>query len=239
MNTRHLFVDCGSNLGQGLIEFHRLFNMFNNNDWEIHSFEANPDIKLDFRHVWNLQYFNSAVWVEDTTMNFLLAKRGQDYEPILGEWDLGSKAGELTRLGNHLQIEEIQNKNIIDALEKVVEVPAFDFSHYIKLMHEAKPPDKKIVVKMDVEGAEFKILRHLIDKGTIDLIDILFVETHQHTMPNEDEETTKVLLEKIKAKGVEVYREDHTPGGSQWQLEDHPLVVDWKDLMIEDSEELK
>ena len=193
-----------------------MYELFNNPEWEIHSFEANPDINLDFRHVWNLQYFNKAVWIEDTTIGFMMARRGQDYEPILEEWDIGSKAGELTRLGNHLQINEIQNKNIIDALEKVVHVPAFDFSEYIRHMHSQKYEGNKIVVKMDVEGAEFKIKRHMLENGTAGFIDTLFIETHQHTMPDENEETTEELLEQIRKCGTEVFKEDHQPGGANW-----------------------
>lgn len=220
-NNHHgpnLFVDCGSNLGQGLLEFDEMLSIFNNPNWEIHSFEANPDIDLDFRHVWNLQYSKRAVWVENTTLGFMMARRGQDYEPLCEEWDLPAKAGDLTRLGNHLQIDEIQNENIKEALEKVVQVPAFDFSEYIAHIRSQMPADKKIVVKMDIEGAEFKVVRHMLERGTAGLIDTLFIETHQHTMPDENEETTEELLNQLRECGVEVFREDHSPGGANWVI---------------------
>lgn len=214
----NLFIDCGSNLGQGLIEFDNMLSLFNNPDWEIHSFEANPDIDLDFRNVRNLQYFKMAVWIEETTMGFMMARRGQDYEPVAEGWDLRGKAGDLTRLGNHLQIDEIKNKNIEDALEKIVQVPACDFSEYIRHVRSQMSADKKIVVKMDVEGAEFKIMRHLLEKGTAGLIDVLFIETHQHTMPDENEETTEELLKQLRSLGIQVFKEDHTPGGANWTI---------------------
>jgi len=218
MINKHVFIDCGSNLGQGLIEFQEMLDYFNNPVWEIHSFEANPDIDLDFRHVWNLHYHKMAVWVEDTTIGFMMARRGQDYDALAEEWDTSSKAGELTRLGNHLQINEIQNENIKENLEKVVKVPAFDFSKYVEGLKSKMPEGLQLWVKMDVEGAEFKIMRHLLEQGTAHLIDTLFIETHQYTMPEEDETTTERLIEEIKSQGVRVFREDHSPGGANWMI---------------------
>ena len=218
MINKNVFIDCGSNLGQGLIEFHRMLELFNNPNWEIHSFEANPDIDLDFRHVWNLTYHKKAVWIEDTTIGFMMARRGQDYEALLEEWDIDSKAGELTRLGNHLQIDEIQNENIINALEKVEQVPAFDFSEYIKNIKAKMYDGFELWVKMDIEGAEFKIMRHMLQNKTSGLIDNLFIETHQHTMPEETNESTEELLKQLRSYGTRVFKEDHTPGGANWTV---------------------
>ncbi len=212
---KNVFIDCGTNLGQGLLEFHMMFNMLNSPEWEIHSFEANPDINLSFPVVHNLSYHKKAVWIKETTIGFMMARRGQPYDDPMG-WGNSSPAGELTRLGNHLQIEEIDNPNITEALEKVVQVPAIDFSEYLKLFRANKY--KNIVVKMDVEGAEYKIIRHLLEKKTAKLIHTLFIETHHHIMPDEDEQTTTALLKQLSDLGIQVYQEDHSPGGANWVM---------------------
>jgi len=210
---KNVFIDCGTNLGQGLLEFHMMLNMLNSPEWEIHSFEANPDIDLSFPIVHNLSYHKKAVWVKETTIGFMMARRGQSYNDPLG-WGNSSPAGELTRLGNHLQIDEINNPNITEALEKVVQVPAIDFSEYLKTFQGNEYG--RIVVKMDVEGAEYKIMRHLLEERTAKLIDTLFIETHHHIMPNEDEETTAALLKSLSDVGIQIYQEDHSPGGANW-----------------------
>jgi hypothetical protein len=160
---KNVFIDCGTNLGQGLLEFHMMLNILNSPEWEIHSFEANPDIDLNFPVVDNLSYHKKAVWVKETTIGFMMARRGQPYDDPLG-WGNSSAAGELTRLGNHLQIDEIDNPNITEALEKVVQVPAINFSEYLKTFQTSEYG--RIVVKMDVEGAEYKIYIFIDDDLT-------------------------------------------------------------------------
>jgi FkbM family methyltransferase len=61
---------------------------------------------------------------------------------------------------------------------EVVRVPAFDFSAWVAALPE--PP----LVKMDVEGAEFPILEHLVEKGTDSRVARLLVEWHDEKMPD-------------------------------------------------------
>ena len=67
-----LFLDCGTNLGQGLKQFNTMFNMFNNKEWEIYTFEPNPHIDLStmFNHVQNLTKISKAIWTEETKLYF-------------------------------------------------------------------------------------------------------------------------------------------------------------------------
>ena len=38
--------------------------------------------------------------------------------------------------------------------------------------------DDEIIMKMDIEGAEYDLLLHLIKDGTLDLVDIMAIEYH-------------------------------------------------------------
>ena len=54
-------------------------------------------------------------------------------------------------------------------------VPCFDFSAWLK----SEFPDGGVVVKMDVEGAEYELLERMCDDGTDKLVSELLVEWHQ------------------------------------------------------------
>ena len=58
-----IFLDCGTNLGQGLKEFQQKFNMMNQSGWKIYCFEPNPDINLKslFPNATNIQYIQKAI----------------------------------------------------------------------------------------------------------------------------------------------------------------------------------
>lgn len=59
--------------------------------------------------------------------------------------------------------------------KKAIKVKTFNFSNFlIKL----KKKYKFIIVKMDIEGSEYKILNHLFLKNTLNLINFLFIEFH-------------------------------------------------------------
>jgi FkbM family methyltransferase len=72
-------------------------------------------------------------------------------------------------------------------LRQVIKVPCFDFSAWVERLPE--PP----VVKMDVEGAEFPILDHLVARGTDVLIRELLVEWHDETMDGFSEHKERLL----------------------------------------------
>jgi FkbM family methyltransferase len=85
------------------------------------------------------------------------------------------REGNMTFSGNmghlHLDNDTIIVKSSVN--KKVVKT--IDFSEWLRL--NVKEADF-VVVKLDVEGAEYAILNRLVDQKTICLIDELFVEVH-------------------------------------------------------------
>ena len=57
---------------------------------------------------------------------------------------------------------------------------------------------------MDIEGSEFKVLRHLIDTGTIKKINEIYIEFHQRFMPEESDESKDQLVFQLENLGVKV-----------------------------------
>lgn len=63
------------------------------------------------------------------------------------------------------------------------------------------------LIKMDVEGVEYRILKRLIDSKAIDDIDHIWVETHDQKIPELREEALEVKA-KIQEKGLLKIRMD-------------------------------
>ncbi len=60
-----------------------------------------------------------------------------------------------------------------------VRKPCVDFSRLLRFYSQ----NDFIVVKMDIEGAEFELLIHLIKENVLNLIDVLIVEYHKYLSP--------------------------------------------------------
>lgn len=55
------------------------------------------------------------------------------------------------------------------------EIPCFDLAAWLRLLNE------KVILKMDVEGAEYLLLTWLLATDAIGYVDLLLVEWHGHT----------------------------------------------------------
>lgn len=88
----------------------------------------------------------------------------------------------------------ISDKGNVDDREGLP-VEAIDVAAF---MQELGGPVK--VLKMDIEGSEYKVMERLLDTGMINNIDKIFVETHARRIPSLREADQK-LRERIKAEG--------------------------------------
>lgn len=181
-----IFLDCGTNLGQGLNEFHKKFNLFNNPEWHIYTFEPNPDINLKnmFLNVKNITKIQKAVWINNEILDF--RKQGHNKNDLKG---LGSK------------IECVEKKyNPNNCLFEIQKVLAIDFSEFL-IEISKKYNNSEIFVKMDIEGAEFKVLENLIQKKTINLIKEIYCECHarfRFPLEQQKNKETKVKIFEIE-----------------------------------------
>lgn len=177
---RVLFIDLGANQGQGYDFFSRFFKD-SNIDFEL--FEPNPYCckKLkEHRDVKNGKIVLNSVGVgiEAGTFKFygLNKLEGGKY----------SQGGSI--LQNHNSLYYATNES--DAIE----VEIIDFGKYLTKKTKFY---NKIIIKMDIEGAEVDILEKLISTNLIQLIDILYVEFHSQYQEHDLSIITKKRETKI------------------------------------------
>lgn len=176
----NVFIDCGAYDGDSIEEFRnwRKVSFPDKQDWIIHAFEPNPkfDNNLKKKSDDNTFIHKQAVWIENTELEFAVDQS----ETPLGSTLMSGK------------------KNIWDTMPKI-KVEAIDFSNWIKRFE-----DDFVVVKMDIEGAEFKVLEKMIKDETDKIPYVMMVEFH----PNKVREYTTTykngLIRKLQKRGVTI-----------------------------------
>jgi len=82
---------------------------------------------------------------------------------------------------------------------KEIKVEAIDFSDFIDLYKE-----DNVLVKMDIEGAEFDVLEKMIEDNTIIGVDRLYVEFHPNKVPEYTTTYKNELIDRIKSLNVDI-----------------------------------
>lgn len=189
---KNIFLDCGTHLCEGLIDFYNKGII--NSSYEIHAFEANPACNIHERIKQlplNITPYNKAVWVEDgfVTFNQENHRKSLTGSPTDNYSDIDGWGSSVDGIGfNH------------PGYDTQVVVPCIDFSKFIQSL----PENSNIICKMDIEGSEFKVLRHLIEQGTIANIKEIYIEFHERFMPLESKHNEDELIHQISSFGVKV-----------------------------------
>lgn len=149
---RTIFLDCGANRGQSIIYAKRKFG----NDTEIHSFEAVPILYKKLLEKWesdpNVTLYNNACWIADEEVKIYIATTFSDASTLYTE--------KLDR-----PINPILYNNVMGV----------DMARFIK---ENFSKDDYIVLKFDIEGAEYDLMYHLSNEGILEYINEVWGEWH-------------------------------------------------------------
>lgn len=148
-----LVIDLGANVG-------RTVALFLQRGCIVEAYEPNPDafraLQAAVGGQERVRLFEAAVGAATGTARLFL-HRG--YDPAT----------------DHLESSSlIAEKPNVDP-ERYFEVPVLDAADVV-----ARAPGRIALMKIDVEGAEYDILRRLIDSGAVDRIDRIAVETHEN-----------------------------------------------------------
>lgn len=175
---RKIFLDCGAHCGCSRRKF--LAEFKDASEYEIFSFEADKDLN---EYCGDL--INKAVWIENTQKTFYKF------------WIDGGSSLSKTRA----DILQQTKPNYYPREEITVE--CFDIRDFIKSNFSK---EDLVILKMDIEGAEYDVLPHLLEDG-IDYISALFIEWHGHRL-GLPQSVTLDLIEKIRDFNIPVYNWD-------------------------------
>jgi FkbM family methyltransferase len=188
-DARKLFIDCGSNLGQGFKVFSRHFKPV---EFDYIFIEPNPYCRETLTRL--CANTDRSRYIEAAASNQFGTAR---FFGLFGEKGLTSDGASIC--------PEVRGSLSDVKVEDSIEVKTFDIASFIRDERATYPI---IVIKLDVEGAEYQILEHLLNAGVGNLIDTLYVEFHHETAPRDEIERLKNLgddlVQRLGAKGVRV-----------------------------------
>jgi FkbM family methyltransferase len=183
---RYIFVDGGAHIGESIADFVKS-KVYSKYSWEMFSFEANHNLIPSIPKRPNLTILNKAIWIHDEGVNF-----------YLGEDTLSSSIIKHKKTGN---------------LSKVpTHVESVDFGKWLKSNFEQ---DDIILVKLDIEGAEYDVLEQMLMDGSIKYIDVLFVEFHNIKV-NVPKHRDAELINEIAKLGIIVKIRPLSHGHGNW-----------------------
>jgi FkbM family methyltransferase len=189
------FIDCGGHHGERLKHFVDLYNI--DHTWKIYSFEPNKESFNILKGVeykdCNINPINSGVWTSDGELKF----NPETTNPKYG----GNNDGEGSTFMSldNWHIKSANNPGAGDFIDSYI-IPVRDLSRFIDELDDKE----YLLVKMDIEGSEYPVLKHLIKEKTISKIDDLHVEFHHWAMTTEDHGTTNNLINEIRELGVNI-----------------------------------
>ena len=169
---RRIFLDCGTNLIADLEALTKAVRI--RESWLVHSFEANPGIyqsNLRKNTLSFVTFHNAAVWINDgtVTLHTKAASPGAGTDTVSSVLDL-LPLGQGTDDGRRKTSQE---------------VPCIDLAKYIQ---DHFRDDDELVVRMNIEGAEYAVLEHLLATNlALRRIRILYVKFHADYFANSKE----------------------------------------------------
>jgi len=188
-NKKIIFLDLGANVGkvtEKLLEIDNITKIYcfepviENFKILERKFGKNDKIKLE----------NKIVWNQKGKVNF----------------SVGSK-----NCHTNSKITKIINERNYDKRKyiKQYEIDCIDIYDFIESLN-INNEEQYLVIKMDIEGAEYEVLPRMIEKNSIQKVDILLVEFHKEPIPGKSK---KSIIENIfKNKEKILLYEEQTPG---------------------------
>ncbi|EKD09760.1 FkbM family methyltransferase [Limnospira platensis] len=161
-----LFIDCGGYDGCSAIKF-----LMSHLNYDCVSFEPNPDL-WDYYTDIPTKLIKKAVFTYDGIIEFTVDPVDADGSSLLTDKKIDFHG-------------KVSNENC-----PVITVDCIDLSAFISQVSQIYP---KIILKLDVEGAEYDILEKMVQERTVRHIDKLYCEFHWHKVNIPKERHDKLI----------------------------------------------
>jgi len=181
---RKVFIDGGANVGQSIIAFCN--NFPDASEYEIICFEAshspmvlNPlnDVMQQYQSkAKSIKLNNKALWIYDGVVSF---------------YDKGTESSSILH-----RAQFVNNPNVVKR-----NVECIDLSNWIK---NTFTKDDYVVLKLDIEGGEYDIIKKMYDDKTIGCVDRFYCEIHGIKCKKNYKESLN-LIKMVEESGTPFY----------------------------------
>ena len=187
---RRLFIDCGSNLGQGYTFFSKHLPP---ERYDAILIEPNPNCMKVLREklgsYGSLELIKGAAWIRNEKLKLF----------GLVEDERGGTTQGASIVVDHNSSEYASDQGA------AIEVDAFSLA---ELLAEKAGTYDQIIVKMDIESSEYEVLRDLLDTGAAKHITHVFIEFHSEYFKEPERShyrgLERSLVDELRATGVGV-----------------------------------
>jgi len=166
MEVKKVFIDGGAHRGEAIdVLLDKRKDLLG---CDIHFFEPNGELIVLLEDLainnanYNITVYHSALWIDNNGVNFLKS---------IGRW-------------NTLASTIIPSMNEIWGLkldrDNPQKVPSTNLSEFLDTFDD----DDYIILKLDVEGSEYELIKDLIKTNKINKIKELYIEWHDHFFPH-------------------------------------------------------
>ncbi len=189
LDKKNLFIDLGTNKGQGFNYFKKFFKL---DKFDYLLIEPNPNLKSNIEELIKknnsknkIYFINKAAHIENSKTKLF-----------------GTVEDDRGKMSEGASIINEHNSNMYKSnYEKGLWVETFDIIQKIKNLKKYD----NIIIKMDIEGAEYEILEKLIlHKNEINNVKHMFIEFHSRFMNKTNKNKYKAREKKIKEKLVKL-----------------------------------
>ena len=210
---RKIWIDCGCRHGEGFGDLAPKYNIdetweifaFEVEPNNIKQYENNINSgKFDVFKNKNITLINKGVWDKDCILKLHREKNSREYydnhenfKKVIDEqnkgWEEGTKIGRqsfeqgdftggntLGPLFKHMDRRYAPQRDCLCFEDETIDVECIDFSEWVK--NNFKKEDY-IILKMDIEGAEFNVLPKMIANDTLSYVNKMIIEWHDWEFP--------------------------------------------------------
>ena len=192
-----IFIDLGSHVGESIINLRELVDI--NQEFKIYGFEPHPIVFKKAKH--NIENYK-----KNSNIN-LFEKAGyiNDNDSILYQHHALSKLELKDQINNYNELGgdgsstlNINKKGI--SKEGTIKIKCVNVASFFK---DIVTEDDYVILKMDIEGAEYELIPHLIENNIFKMVNIFLIEFHSVKV-NLDPIIDKKLMNNIKKQNENI-----------------------------------
>jgi FkbM family methyltransferase len=192
---RKVFIDLGGNRGQGVRQFVEMYNI--DSSWDVETYEPNDfcNLEEELSDLPFVQVNKKAVWVHDGTVAFYRTISHKDGRAA------DVKNDGICYIDEGSSVLGLNSGDVRSCVQEIINMECVDISGIINKYDQ----DDYIVVKMDVEGSEFELVRKLLKDGMVSKINEFYIEWHTNCMDSETPQSEYQLKKELRECGVSIH----------------------------------